>query len=135
MKSSSSVYFIFITILLIGSYYVVSKSSQGYANAPLIASAVDMTNKNSSVDGDLLQVKVKTALLVAPEVSGIGIIVEENDGTITLTGNVPTQQQKAYAMSVVSRIDGVQQIVNELYVKRIGSSDNNQVFSVAPASE
>ena len=53
------------------------------------------------------------------DAADIGVAVE--DGTVTLTGHVPTYLQKRTAENIVKRVKGVRAIAQEIEVRPIGS--------------
>lgn len=53
------------------------------------------------------------------DAADIGVAVE--DGTVTLTGHVPTYSQKQKAENIVKRVKGVRAIAQEIEVRPIGS--------------
>jgi len=53
------------------------------------------------------------------DAADIGVAVE--DGTVTLTGHVPTYSQKRTAENIVKRVKGVRAIAQEIEVRPIGS--------------
>ena len=60
---------------------------------------------------------VKTKLLADPFVSGLKIDVDTNKATVTLTGTVSTDDEKARAENVTKETTGVSAVVNSLVVK------------------
>lgn len=53
------------------------------------------------------------------DAADIGVAVE--DGTVTLTGHVPTYSQKRTAESIVKRVKGVRAIAQQIEVRPVGS--------------
>lgn len=63
-----------------------------------------------------LTAKVKSALLSAPEVSGMKIDVDTAAGVVTLKGEVKNTDEKLRAERVAGAVAGVQSVVNDLRV-------------------
>jgi len=59
---------------------------------------------------------VKTRLLEDPEVKGLTIDVDTNGATVTLTGTAETADQRAEAVKLARRTDGVKKVVNNIKV-------------------
>ena len=53
------------------------------------------------------------------DAADIGVAVE--DGTVTLTGHVPTYAQKRTAENIVKRVKGVRAIAQEIEVRPVGA--------------
>lgn len=62
--------------------------------------------------------KVKTIFLADPNISGLKIDVDTKDGVVTLTGVVPTADDKARAVESARKTDGVKSVVDNLTVGR-----------------
>jgi hyperosmotically inducible protein len=59
---------------------------------------------------------VKAALLADADVNDDSINVEVNQGQVTLTGNVQSQQQHDQALEVARSVDGVRDVQSNLQV-------------------
>lgn len=67
-----------------------------------------------------VKVAVERSLAADPEVAAAAsaITVVAHDGTVTLTGNVASEQQKREAEDVAEDVDGVASVENQLVVAR-----------------
>ena len=64
-----------------------------------------------------LTAKVKTGLLADPDVAGLRIDVDTRDRVVTLTGTVGTSAEKAKAVDVAGKVDGVMRVEDRLTVR------------------
>lgn len=71
-------------------------------------------------DKDLRQ-DVVDELEFEPSIDAADIGVAVEDGTVTLTGHVPTYAQKRMAENIVKRVKGVRAIAQEIEVRPVGS--------------
>lgn len=79
-------------------------------SAPVTAAVPDEGPKTESekpVSDTWITTKVKADLLATKDVSGTEIKVETVNGTVKLSGRVPTQAQKEKAVEVATKIKGV----------------------------
>jgi hyperosmotically inducible protein len=65
--------------------------------------------------------KVRTALLLSKHVSPYDIHVETNEGAVTLTGQVPSEELKTMAGAIAQDTSGVKEVHNELTVNPAAS--------------
>ena len=63
-----------------------------------------------------LQHQVQDALIELNEMRGVRIDVLDNNGMVTLTGYVPTNDARERAESIVRGMEGVISVINELHV-------------------
>lgn len=70
-----------------------------------------------TVNDATVTVKVKAALLEAPEVKGTLVNVDTVNGNVTLKGEVETQAQADRAVQIARNTEGVKQVENQLMVK------------------
>ena len=64
-----------------------------------------------------LTAKVKTSLLADPDVSGLRIDVDTRDRVVTLSGAVASSSEKAKAVDVAGKVDGVMRVEDRLTVR------------------
>jgi len=64
--------------------------------------------------------KVRSELIVAPELKSAQIGIETNDGFVTLTGTVATQGSMDLAVRLAQTVSGVKAVRNQLQVKAVG---------------
>ena len=61
--------------------------------------------------------KVKTALLAEPGLKSLQISVDTKDGTVTLSGQVESADQRSRAEQIAQSAGGVKNVVDNLAVK------------------
>jgi osmotically-inducible protein OsmY len=74
----------------------------------------DLSNSAAQPSDSVLMQKIRNALATDPSTSGAGIHVAAKDGMVTLKGEVDSSATKEHAQQVVSQIDGVKSVDNEL---------------------
>ena len=80
--------------------------------------ASDATNKvAAAADDAAVTTKVKTALLAEPGLKSLQISVDTKDGTVTLTGQVDSADQRSRAEQIAQSTGGVKNVVDKLAVK------------------
>ncbi|HVE48431.1 MAG TPA: BON domain-containing protein [Casimicrobiaceae bacterium] len=62
--------------------------------------------------------KVKSRLMAEPGIASLKIDVDTNDGRVTLTGEVDTDQNRARAKELAGAIAGVTTVVDRMVVKK-----------------
>jgi hypothetical protein len=88
--------------------------------------AKDLGDKvGSGLTDGWLWVKARGALLAADDLEESGINVDVNNGTITLRGTVPNQDQVKKADAAVKGLSGVKGVQNQLKVGASGNSNAN----------
>jgi hyperosmotically inducible protein len=63
-----------------------------------------------------LTAAVKTKFLADTKVSGLKIDVDTSKGVVTLSGTVPTADERTHAIAIAKETDGVKSVVNKLKV-------------------
>ena len=71
---------------------------------------------SQTVDDVGISAKVKGSLAADTETSAIKIGVDTTNGTVTLSGVVPTEREKAKAAQVAQKTEGVKQVVNNITI-------------------
>ncbi len=66
--------------------------------------------------------RVDTALRENPHLQGRHVLLEDNDGTVTLRGTVESYYQKQMAQESLRAIDGIEKILNQLEVVNCAST-------------
>jgi osmotically-inducible protein OsmY len=66
--------------------------------------------------------RVDTALRENPHLQGRHVLLEDNEGTVTLRGTVESYYQKQMAQESLRAIDGVERILNQLEVVNCDSN-------------
>jgi hyperosmotically inducible periplasmic protein len=81
--------------------------------------AGDRTHRSTGtyVDDKSVEAKVKSALLGDPDVKGLAVNVEVNNGRVQLSGFVDSLAQKNRAAELARTVQGVQYVKNDLVVK------------------
>jgi hyperosmotically inducible periplasmic protein len=84
------------------------------ASQPMGAS----TSIGTKVDDSAVTTKVKAELLGAKNVKSTHIHVKTRAGVVSLTGSVPSADDKTAAEDVVSKVSGVDSVRNHLKILR-----------------
>jgi len=71
-----------------------------------------------TLDDAAVTAKVKTALIMASDLSGFAINVDTVANVVTLAGTVETESLRQKAESVAKDVEGVQSVKNELTLKQ-----------------
>jgi osmotically-inducible protein OsmY len=74
------------------------------------------TSMGQKVDDSAITTKVKAELLGAKNVKSTHIHVKTHGGVVSLTGTVPSAQDKTAAEEVVSNVSGVASVKNHLKI-------------------
>ena len=74
---------------------------------------------------DLLQ-RIDTAIKTSPHLSGHQVFCQEESGIVVLHGRVRSFFQKQMAQEALKRLDGVEQVINELEVEWLGGIGGRQ---------
>jgi hyperosmotically inducible protein len=69
------------------------------------------------IDDNSLATRVKTALMSDPLVQSMKVDVEVNRGVVSLGGYVDTAEERAAAVAVAQKVDGVVKVVDNLTVR------------------
>lgn len=69
------------------------------------------------IDDKTLQSRVKTALMADPVVQSLKVDVEVNRGVVSLGGFVDTNEERAAAIAVTQKVDGVVKVIDNLAVR------------------
>jgi osmotically-inducible protein OsmY len=69
-----------------------------------------------TIDDTTTTTRVKTALLNDKAVGGLSIDVDTFKGVVTLSGRVKSQSEKAQAITLARRVDGVTEVKDALQV-------------------
>ncbi len=83
---------------------------------------------------NLLEHDVKDELEWDPQVDATRIVVKADDGTVTLTGSVPTLLQVERACDDASKVRGVKGIDNQILVGLVGDAVTDAEIAVAAAN-
>src|SRR5262249_50081203 len=88
---------------------------------------------SQTLDDSAITAKVKAKLAGDSQTSAIKIGVETNDGVVTLTGAVPTEQEKDKARELAAGEPGVKRVVNNINVdpNSIGATNVGQKIDEA----
>ena len=77
----------------------------------------DQQNSTSQyVDDATITTKVKTSLLADKDTSGTAIKVETANGTVQLSGNVKSAEEKSRAVDLARQIEGVKDVKDMIQV-------------------
>ena len=69
------------------------------------------------IDDKSIEAKVKSELLADPDVKGLAVNVDVNNGRVQLSGFVNSLTQKNRAGELARNVQGVQYVKNDLVVK------------------
>jgi osmotically-inducible protein OsmY len=69
------------------------------------------------IDDAWIETKIQAKYFLEPDVKGRMIDVNVEGGSVTLTGNVESEQQKTTAEEIAAETDGVKQVQNQLEVR------------------
>ncbi|RFC39075.1 MAG: hyperosmotically inducible protein [Candidatus Nitrotoga sp. LAW] len=76
------------------------------------------TTMGVKVDDSIVTSKVKSSLLADPDIKSFDIAVVTHNGEVQLSGFVDNQTQIDHAVDVARRTEGVQNVINELRIKK-----------------
>ena len=96
-----------------------SKDHSAWSRDPsesTICSTGASTSIGTKVDDTAVTTKVKAELLSAKNVKSTHIHVKTRAGVVSLTGTVPSAEDKSGAEDVVSKVDGVASVRNHLKI-------------------
>jgi hyperosmotically inducible periplasmic protein len=115
------------------------------ANRPASANANANANSNatrtSGVSDTWITAKTKLALIADQRTSGFATDVDTNNGTVTLSGKVDTEQAKTAATEVARGIEGAKSVNNQLQVvpdakrKDVNAADDKIEDSIKKAMD
>ena len=80
------------------------------------SSSASGTSVGQKIDDSTITTKVKAELLGAKNVKSTHIHVKTHDGVVSLTGTVPSAEDKTAAQDVVSNVSGVASVKNHLKI-------------------
>ena len=86
------------------------------ARSPGLAEATGR-DVGEALDDATISVKVKAALLQAPDVKGLDVTVETDKAVVQLSGFVASQAQIDKAVEVAKGVRGVREVQNKMSVK------------------
>ncbi|MFJ1257982.1 BON domain-containing protein [Cupriavidus sp. CuC1] len=73
-------------------------------------------NATQSVSDSAITTKVKAKLLATKDLKSTGIDVKTKDGTVNLSGSVPTKEQHQLAVDATRSVEGVSSVTDKLKV-------------------
>ncbi|RFC33809.1 MAG: hyperosmotically inducible protein [Candidatus Nitrotoga sp. SPKER] len=99
---------------------MITRSVEGVKN---VDNRVSLKNNGGTtmgvkVDDSIVTSKVKSSLLADPDIKSFDIAVITNNGEVQLSGFVDNQAQIDRAADVVRKTEGVQNVINELRIKK-----------------
>lgn len=99
---------------------MIARSVEGVKNVDNRVSlkSDSATSMGVKLDDSVLTSKVKSSLLTDPDVKSFDIAVVTNNGEVQLSGFVGNQSQIDRAIDVARKTEGVQNVINELQVKK-----------------
>ena len=97
------------------------RSSREATSDAATAVAADAERKlesaGAAVDDAAVTTKVKSALIMAPDLQGLSIEVETSSNVVTLSGTVASDSLRQQAEQLAKGVDGVKDVRNDLTVK------------------
>lgn len=94
-----------------------AESSAPAATAESDTGAPSTSAVVAAADDGMVTTKVKSALLADDTVKGLDINVDTKDGIVQLNGEVDNQTQIDRAAEVARKVEGVQNVTNNLTIK------------------
>jgi osmotically-inducible protein OsmY len=98
----------------LGAYAQTTQSNEAAPAAS--SSAMSGSTAKSKLSNGTITTKVKAKLLATSGLKSTGIHVHTRGSTVTLTGHVPTADQKSMARDTAAAVDGVASVKNRLKV-------------------
>jgi hyperosmotically inducible protein len=83
---------------------------------PAATNDMSADNAKQSVSDSAITTKVKAKLLTVKDLKSTGIHVKTKDGTVSLSGSVPTREQHEMALDAVRSLEGVNSVNDQLKV-------------------
>lgn len=110
---------IVVLAVVLGALYLMSRRDVNVGEAGRnmtgdlenAAEAVQATSKDA-----ILTAKVKTALALSKSASAFAVDVDSEDGSVTLTGVLPSREAKAAILEIARDTEGVADVVDRLTV-------------------
>jgi hyperosmotically inducible protein len=113
-----------ITALLVAAAVPISASYAASTQAlPQVAQATDRTAGDSALNAGMtikdttITNKVKAALEADRQSAGLGIDVTTTQGVVVVRGTVPNNDASHHVIELISSVDGVQDVRNELKIQ------------------
>lgn len=69
-------------------------------------------------DGDSVKQHVRSRLLYDKELAGLSLEIQEEDGVVTLAGEVGAEPQKERAVGIAESTVGVEKVVDQLRIRQ-----------------
>jgi hyperosmotically inducible protein len=108
-----------VLAVVLGALYLMSRRDVNVGEAGRIVTG-DLENAAETVQATskdaLLTAKVKTALALSKSASAFAVDVDSEDGSVTLTGVLPSNEAKAAIVEVARDTEGVVEVVDRLTV-------------------
>jgi hyperosmotically inducible protein len=93
--------------------------------------ASDNKHTNYGVSDSAITTEIKAKFLADKDINGLAIKVETNNGMVTLSGEVPTQEMIDHSISLARGVDGVKGIDNHLAIAKDKSKMSNVISDAA----
>ena len=120
---SSIISRIAMLFMVLGSCFTLSACATAVAGAGVAAVAAGTTEKGlgTSVSDGVIRVKINDAFIGTNADLFTNVSISVNDGSVLLTGNVNTPEDKIEATQLVWQVRGVIEVLNEISVKDTSS--------------
>jgi hyperosmotically inducible protein len=112
MKKVVSTVLAVISVCFINS---VALANDGYFIKAVSTSTV--SDINNVVPDTAITTAIKTQFAADSQISALSISVETTNGTVTLTGTVPSEAAKQRAINLAQNTQGVKTVVEDLIVQ------------------
>ncbi|EDZ97880.1 transport-associated protein [Burkholderia sp. H160] len=100
----------------VGSIAVVAFTLNATAQTTAPAPSTSSESVGQHIDDGAITTKVKAELLAAKNIKSTHIHVKTRKGVVSLTGSVPSADEKSAAEDVVKNVEGVSSVKNHLKI-------------------
>jgi hyperosmotically inducible periplasmic protein len=89
------------------------------APAPTVVTPAErpLDSAGATVDDAAVTTRVKSALIMAPDLQGLSIDVDTTNNVVTLSGTVASDSLREQAEQLTRGVDGVREVRNDLTVR------------------
>jgi hyperosmotically inducible periplasmic protein len=106
------------TVETLAQKYAAEQIARGVDGVQAVTNHLTATSSQATSESadDKLSKRVEFELYSTKAVSLTGVQIQSHNGTVTLTGSVPSQAEKLLAEKVAQTVEGVRKVVNDLTV-------------------
>ena len=113
-------FLVLIVVVVVGMLYLTTRRGVDVADEAGKTVAGDLEQAAQTVrdtsEDVVLTAKVKTALALSKSASAFDIDVDSDDGTVTLTGDVSSDEARAAVLDIARDTAGVLEVVDRIQV-------------------